>query len=109
MGDRAAAGAVPAGAERKLVTVLLADVDEAVEDFAEPDPEDVGRMLAGSRKDSRGRAGVAGTGVASTGVAGGGAATGAGGCGVGSLTRSDDALRRLPAATQAVATAAMSA
>ena len=46
MGDRAAAGATPAGAERKLVTVLLADVDEAVEDFAEPDPEDVGRMLA---------------------------------------------------------------
>jgi class 3 adenylate cyclase len=41
-------GAAPApGAQRKLVTVLLAEVDEAVEDFAERDPEDVGRMLAG--------------------------------------------------------------
>jgi class 3 adenylate cyclase/tetratricopeptide (TPR) repeat protein len=37
---------VAGGAERKLVTVLVADVDEAVEDFADPDPEDVGRVLA---------------------------------------------------------------
>ena len=37
----------PDGAQRKLVTVLVADVDEAVEDFADPDPEDVARLLAG--------------------------------------------------------------
>jgi class 3 adenylate cyclase len=35
------------GARRKLVTVLVADVDEVVEDFADPDPEDVARTLAG--------------------------------------------------------------
>jgi len=46
MGEPAPPGAVPVGAERKLVTVLLADVEEAVEDFTEPDPEDVARMLA---------------------------------------------------------------
>jgi class 3 adenylate cyclase/tetratricopeptide (TPR) repeat protein len=39
--------AAPNGAERKLVTVLFVDVDEAVDDFAERDPEDVGQMLAG--------------------------------------------------------------
>jgi len=39
--------AAPDGAERKLVTVLFVDVDEAVDDFAGRDPEDVGRMLAG--------------------------------------------------------------
>ncbi len=33
-------------AERKLVTVMLCDVDESVEDFAERDPEDVDLMLA---------------------------------------------------------------
>ena len=37
----------PDGAQRKLVTVLVADVDEAVEAFADPDPEDVARLLAG--------------------------------------------------------------
>src|SRR6266545_1501318 len=37
----------PDGAQRKLVTVLVADVDEAVEGFADPDPEDVARLLAG--------------------------------------------------------------
>ena len=36
----------PGGAERKLVTVLLVDVDEAREGFAEVDPEDAGRLLA---------------------------------------------------------------
>jgi class 3 adenylate cyclase len=46
MGEPAPPGVAPPGAERKLVTVLLADVDEAVEDFTEPDPEDVARMLA---------------------------------------------------------------
>jgi class 3 adenylate cyclase len=45
MGD-APPGATPAGAERKLVAVLLADVDEPVEEFAERDPEDVAAMLA---------------------------------------------------------------
>ncbi len=35
------------GAERKLVTVLLVDVDEAREGFAEVDPEDAGRLLPG--------------------------------------------------------------
>jgi class 3 adenylate cyclase len=35
------------GAERKLVTVLLVDVDEAREGFADPDPEDAGRLLEG--------------------------------------------------------------
>jgi class 3 adenylate cyclase/tetratricopeptide (TPR) repeat protein len=34
------------GAARKLVTVLVTDVDEAVEGFADRDPEDVGRLLA---------------------------------------------------------------
>ena len=38
---------VPGGAERKLVTVLLVDVDEAREGFAEVDPEDAGRLLPG--------------------------------------------------------------
>jgi class 3 adenylate cyclase/tetratricopeptide (TPR) repeat protein len=33
------------GAERKLVTVLLVDVDEAREGFADVDPEDAGRSL----------------------------------------------------------------
>jgi class 3 adenylate cyclase/tetratricopeptide (TPR) repeat protein len=37
----------PGGAERKLVTVLVVDVDEAREDFAEVDPEDAGRLLPG--------------------------------------------------------------
>jgi class 3 adenylate cyclase len=37
----------PGGAERKLVTVLLIDVDEAREGFADPDPEDAGRLLSG--------------------------------------------------------------
>ena len=36
------------GAERKLVTVLLIDVDEAREGFADMDPEDAGRLLPGS-------------------------------------------------------------
>jgi class 3 adenylate cyclase len=35
------------GAERKLVTVLLVDVEEAREAFADPDPEDAGRLLEG--------------------------------------------------------------
>jgi class 3 adenylate cyclase len=35
------------GAERKLVTVLLVDIDEAREGFADPDPEDAGRLLSG--------------------------------------------------------------
>jgi len=35
----------PGGAERKLVTVLLIDVDEAREGFADMDPEDAGRLL----------------------------------------------------------------
>ena len=37
----------PGGAERKLVTVLLIDVDEAREGFADMDPEDTGRVLSG--------------------------------------------------------------
>jgi class 3 adenylate cyclase len=37
----------PGGAERKLVTVLLIDVDETREGFADPDPEDAGRVLSG--------------------------------------------------------------
>jgi class 3 adenylate cyclase/tetratricopeptide (TPR) repeat protein len=37
----------PGGAERKLVTVLLIDVDEARESFADLDPEDAGRLLSG--------------------------------------------------------------
>ena len=37
----------PGGAERKLVTVLLVDVDEAREGFVDPDPEDAGRLLSG--------------------------------------------------------------
>ena len=37
----------PGGAERKLVTVLLVDVDEVREGFAYVDPEDTGRLLAG--------------------------------------------------------------
>ncbi|HET9292617.1 MAG TPA: AAA family ATPase, partial [Actinomycetes bacterium] len=35
------------GAERKLVTVLLIEVDQAREGFADPDPEDAGRLLSG--------------------------------------------------------------
>ena len=35
----------PGGAERKLVTVLLIDVDEAREGFADMDPEDAGRLV----------------------------------------------------------------
>jgi class 3 adenylate cyclase/tetratricopeptide (TPR) repeat protein len=35
------------GAERKLVTILLVDVDEAREGFADVDPEDAGRSLSG--------------------------------------------------------------
>ena len=38
---------LPGGAERKLVTVLLIDVDEAREGFADMDPEDTGRLLSG--------------------------------------------------------------
>ena len=38
---------LPGGAERKLVTVLLIDVDEAREGFADTDPEDTGRLLSG--------------------------------------------------------------
>jgi class 3 adenylate cyclase/tetratricopeptide (TPR) repeat protein len=37
--------APPGGAERKLVTVLVVDVDETREGFAEVDPEDAGRLL----------------------------------------------------------------
>jgi class 3 adenylate cyclase len=40
-------GAAVHGAERKLVTVLFADVDEPVPGFDEPDPEDAGPALAG--------------------------------------------------------------
>ena len=36
-----------AAPERKLVTVLLVDVDEARESFADVDPEDAGRLLSG--------------------------------------------------------------
>jgi class 3 adenylate cyclase/tetratricopeptide (TPR) repeat protein len=35
------------GAERKLVTVLLIEVDQAREGFADLDPEDAGRLLSG--------------------------------------------------------------
>jgi class 3 adenylate cyclase/tetratricopeptide (TPR) repeat protein len=38
---------LPGGAERKLVTVLVVDVDEAREGFADLDPEDAGRVLSG--------------------------------------------------------------
>jgi class 3 adenylate cyclase len=38
---------LPDGARRKLVTVLVADVDQVVEDFTDPDPEAVARTLAG--------------------------------------------------------------
>jgi class 3 adenylate cyclase len=38
---------IPGGTERKLVTVLLVDVDEARESFADPDPEDAGRLVSG--------------------------------------------------------------
>jgi class 3 adenylate cyclase/tetratricopeptide (TPR) repeat protein len=38
---------LPGGAERKLVTVLLVDVDEPREGFADLDPEDAGRVLSG--------------------------------------------------------------
>src|SRR5512132_3334712 len=37
----------PGGGERKLVTVLLVDVDEARQGFADVDPEDAGRSLSG--------------------------------------------------------------
>jgi class 3 adenylate cyclase/tetratricopeptide (TPR) repeat protein len=37
----------PGGAERKLVTVLVVDVEEAREGFADLDPEDAGRALEG--------------------------------------------------------------
>ena len=37
-GPRSARGASKTSAERKLVTVMLCDVDESVEDFAERDP-----------------------------------------------------------------------
>lgn len=45
-GEKRTRGASKTSAERKLVTVLLCDVDESVEDFAERDPEDVDLMLA---------------------------------------------------------------
>jgi len=41
------------GAERKLVTVLFADVDEVGEQFGERDPEDVGRALGGQLDEVR--------------------------------------------------------
>lgn len=37
---------LPGGAERKLVSVLAAEVDERVEEFAERDPEDVRAVQA---------------------------------------------------------------
>jgi class 3 adenylate cyclase len=37
---------LPGGARRKLVTVLVADVDQVVPDFADPDPEDTASTLA---------------------------------------------------------------
>ena len=43
----------PGGAERKLVTVLLIDVDQAREGFADLDPEDAGRLLAGPLAQAR--------------------------------------------------------
>jgi class 3 adenylate cyclase/tetratricopeptide (TPR) repeat protein len=46
MADPAAQGTAPRPAERKLVTVLLAEVDEAVASWNDPDPEDVERGLA---------------------------------------------------------------
>jgi class 3 adenylate cyclase len=47
MADPAAPGGTAARpAERKLVTVLLAEVDEAVTSWSDPDPEDVERGLA---------------------------------------------------------------
>jgi class 3 adenylate cyclase/tetratricopeptide (TPR) repeat protein len=47
MADPAArGGAIPRQAERKLVTVLLAEVDEAVTTWTDPDPEDVERSVA---------------------------------------------------------------
>src|SRR6266498_1264891 len=47
MADPAApGGAVPRHAERKLITVLLAEVDEAVTTWTDPDPEDVERSVA---------------------------------------------------------------
>jgi class 3 adenylate cyclase/tetratricopeptide (TPR) repeat protein len=47
MADPAAPeGTAPRPAERKLVTVLLAEIDEAVSSWNEPDPEDVERGLA---------------------------------------------------------------
>jgi AAA ATPase domain len=39
---------LPGGARRKLVTVLVADVDQVVTDFADPDPEDTADALAAS-------------------------------------------------------------
>ena len=48
VGAEVAAGGAPppGGAERKLVTVLLCDVDERAEPARERDPEDVGSVLA---------------------------------------------------------------
>jgi class 3 adenylate cyclase len=46
MADPAAPGGAQRQAERKLVTVLLAEVDEAVTTWSELDPEDVERSLA---------------------------------------------------------------
>jgi class 3 adenylate cyclase/tetratricopeptide (TPR) repeat protein len=37
---------LPGGARRKLVTVLVADVDEVLTDFTDPDPEDTAGTLA---------------------------------------------------------------
>jgi class 3 adenylate cyclase/tetratricopeptide (TPR) repeat protein len=47
LGGSSSPPAGASGAARKLVTVLVTDVDEAVEGFADRDPEDVGRLLAG--------------------------------------------------------------
>jgi class 3 adenylate cyclase len=48
MADPAAlGGAGPRRDERKLVTVLLAEIEEAVESWSEPDPEDVNQAMAG--------------------------------------------------------------
>jgi class 3 adenylate cyclase len=41
------------GAERKLVTVLFADVDQNGEQYGERDPEDVGRALTGQLDEIR--------------------------------------------------------
>jgi len=46
MADPAAPGATPRQAERRLVTILLAEVDEAVTSWTELDPEDVERSMA---------------------------------------------------------------